>query len=87
MTFLSCFLPCFGSFGQAVTEKNLKESTNQKQELLFCLVHLAKGNVSFCHHLASVVHRPLTRHILMFSPKTTKPNDLKLGRKHLRMLH
>jgi hypothetical protein len=52
--------------------------------LIFCLVHLAKGNVSFCHHLASVVHRPLTRHILMFSPKTTKPNDLKLGRKHLR---
>ena len=24
------------------------------------LAHLAKGNVSFCHHLASVVCRPLT---------------------------
>jgi hypothetical protein len=43
------------------------------------LAHLAKGNVSFCHHLASVVHRLLTRHILMFSSKTTKPNELKRG--------
>jgi hypothetical protein len=51
--------------------------------LIFCLVHLVKGNVSFCHHLASVVHRLLTRHILMFSPKTTKPNELNLGREHL----
>jgi hypothetical protein len=31
------------------------------------LAHLAKGNVSFCHHLASVVCRPLTFHILIFS--------------------
>jgi hypothetical protein len=29
--------------------------------------HLAKGKVSFCHHLASVVCRPLTFHILIFS--------------------
>jgi hypothetical protein len=30
-----CFLPSFGSFGQAVSEeKNLKNSANQKQELL-----------------------------------------------------
>jgi hypothetical protein len=33
------------------------------------LAHLAKGKVSFCHHLASVVRRPLTFHILIFSAK------------------
>jgi hypothetical protein len=43
------------------------------------LAHLAKGNVSFCHHLASVVRRPLTFHILIFSSETPQPN----GRKHL----
>ena len=45
------------------------------------LAHLAKGNVSFCHHLASVICRPLTFHILIFSSETPQP--LKLGRKHL----
>ena len=47
------------------------------------LAHLAKGNVSFCHHLASVVCRPLTFHILIFSSETPQPNELKLGRNHL----
>ena len=41
------------------------------------LGHLAKGNVSFCHHLAS-----LTFHILIFS-ETAQLNEVKLGRKHL----
>ena len=42
-----------------------------------------KGNVSFCHHLVSVVCRPLTFHILIFSSETPQPNGVKLGRKHL----
>ena len=34
------------------------------------LPFLAKGNLSFCHRLASVVCRPLTFHILIFSSET-----------------
>jgi hypothetical protein len=47
------------------------------------LAHLAKGNVSFCHHLSSVIRRPLTFHILIFTSETPQPYELKLGRKHL----
>ena len=53
------------------------------------LAHLVKGNVSFYHHLSvvlrlsSVVCRPLTFHILIFSSETPQPYELKIGRKHL----
>ena len=47
------------------------------------LAHLAKGNVSFCHDLASVVDRLLTFHILIFSSETPQLKEVKLGRKHL----
>ena len=54
------------------------------------LAHLAKGNVSFYHHLAPVVRRlsfvvcrPLTIHILICSFDTPQPNEVKLSRKLL----
>jgi hypothetical protein len=54
------------------------------------LAHLAKGKVSFYHHLARVVRRlsfvvcrPLTIHIVIFSSETSQPNEVKLSRKHL----
>ena len=42
-----------------------------------------QGNMSFCHHLVSVVCHPFTFHILIFSSENPKPNELKLGRKRL----
>ena len=47
------------------------------------LAHLAKDNVSFYHHLARIVHRPLTIHILIFFSETPQPNKVKLSRNHL----
>ena len=47
-------------------------------DLIFFLAHLAKGNVSFCHHLVSVVCHPFTFHIWIFSSETTKPISTKL---------
>jgi hypothetical protein len=41
--------------------------------LFLFLAYLAKGNVSFCHHLASII-RPLTFHILIFYSETPQPN-------------
>jgi hypothetical protein len=49
---------------------------------IFFLANLAKGNMSFCHHLVSVDCHPFTFHILIFS-ENLQPNELKLGRKHL----
>ena len=56
------------------------------------LAHLAKGYVSFCHNLASVVCRPLTFHILIFSSETPRPYELKLvgniyGRSSIKIAH
>jgi hypothetical protein len=52
-----------------------------KKAMNIFLAHLAK--VSFCHHLSSVICRPLTFHILIFSSEIPQPNELKFGRKHL----
>ena len=45
------------------------------------LVHLAKGKVSFCHHLASIIHRLLSINFSHFNLLLS--NELKLGRKLL----
>jgi hypothetical protein len=59
----------------------IRDNDEMMQHLF--LAHLAKGNVSFFHHLASVVCHLLTFHILIFSSETPQPNELKLGMKHL----
>jgi hypothetical protein len=45
--------------------------------------NLVGSNVSFCHHLVSVVCHPFTFHILIFSSENPQPNELKLGRNYL----
>jgi hypothetical protein len=58
---------------------NSSKDTGSAQCWTSSLAHLAKGNVTFCHHLAPVVCRPLTFHILIFSSETPQPNELTLG--------
>jgi hypothetical protein len=73
----------------ARNQNNVSEWSDISTQWLL-LAHLAKGNVSFYHHLARVVRRlsfvvcrPLTIHILFFSSETPQPNEVKLSRKHL----
>jgi hypothetical protein len=47
------------------------------------LAHLAKGNVSFYHHLAPVVRHLFTFHILIVSSEMPQPSEVKLSRKLL----
>ena len=77
--FFLSFYPIFKDFCEFDVRMNLKmntysETANAASRVDFLvdyvplfsfLAHLAKGNVSFCHHLASVVCRPLTFHILI----------------------
>jgi hypothetical protein len=66
----------------ARNQNNVSEWSDISTQWLL-LAHLAKGNASFYHHLAPVVCRPLTIHILIFSSETPQPNEVKLSRKHL----
>jgi hypothetical protein len=46
--------------------------------LIFFLANLAKGNMSFCHHLVSVVCHPFNFHIIISSeyPQPNEEEDL-----------
>jgi hypothetical protein len=86
-SFVLRFMDSYYPFRLWHLETLLKKSCYSFPNRLLCikiLAHLANGNVSFCHHLASVV---LTFHILMFS-KTACPNEQKLSsyRNHLWMV-
>jgi hypothetical protein len=44
--------------------------------LIFFLANLAKGNMSFCHHLVSVVCHPFTFRNLNFSSENPQKQEL-----------
>jgi hypothetical protein len=70
MTFRRCFLPRFGSFGEAVAEMIFWKSANQKQELPMATMK--------CEFLTSLgVRRLLTFHILIFSSEIAYLNEPK----------
>ena len=84
-TFLKLYY-CFVSFwkfkmqASIINKCFLIASTRGKDRLplplfVLFLAHFAKGNVSFCHHLASVVCRPLSFHILIFPSETPQPYE------------
>ena len=67
----------------ARNQNNVSECSDISTQWLL-LAHLAKGNVSFYHH--SVVFRPLTIHILIFSSETPQSNEVEFSRKHQAVL-
>jgi hypothetical protein len=85
-TFHRCFLPCARSFGRGFSEEKIKMwkvngwQTTDIHILIFFLANLAKGNMSFCHHLVSVVCHPFTFHILIFSSENPRPNERAHGK-------
>ena len=73
----------------ARNQNNVSEWSDISTQWLL-LAHIAKGNMSFYHHLAAVVRRlsfvvcrPLPIHILIFSSETPQPKEVKLSSKHL----
>jgi hypothetical protein len=54
--FGSVLMDFLGLFDGFWDKRDIKGPTNASiQNLNFLLAHIAKGKVSFCHHLASVV--------------------------------
>jgi hypothetical protein len=83
---------CFSAKNASLRRKNKDWSARNQNNVSewsdistrwLLLAHLAKGNVSFYHHLAPVVCHLFTFHLLIVSSETPQPNEVKLSRKHL----